>query len=194
MKFSHLARLAGITLLAGTLAACMDVDMDIEILTAETGKATMTMTVDSQTYQMISSQEDSDFCDEGEVVENEDNVQCIDVKEGTFAEIFESSDPDEETPSIEDLGGGKVRVNFPTGDLAASMGEDAGDDPQMQAMMASMFEGKNLSISVSGGEILETNMELAEDGSRATLTIPFVDMMNGEVDVPENAYAVIQLP
>ncbi len=191
MLIGNLARLAGIGALAGTLAACVDVEMVIDVLDQDHGRGTMTMTVDKSTYDMMTAQgDDNDFCSEGEIIEAEATVQCVQVEEGSFSELLFSEDSDEPQPTVTSEGGGRVRVSFPTSTITEGMGAD--NDPQTQAMMAAMFEGNTLTLTVTGGPIVDTNMDLAPDGQSASLTVLFTDLFNGAVELPEFSYAVVQ--
>lgn len=191
-----LVRLSGVAALALSLAACMDISMEVEVLSQTEAKGTMATTVGADIYQMLAAQQteadDDGFCDEGELVETPETVSCVVTSSGPFDE-FEMGD-DGESPTIEAIGGGQVRVSFPLGGLADEIGEGlgAGEDPETLAMMASMFEGAQIAMTVSGGPILDTNMELAADGSSASLTILFTELLTGDIDLPEEAYAVVQ--
>ena len=191
-----LVRLSGAAALALSLAACMDISMEVEVLSQTEAKGTMATTVGADIYQMLAAQQtetdDDGFCDEGELVETPETVSCVVTSSGPFDE-FEMGD-DGESPTIEAIGGGQVRVSFPLGGLADEIGEGlgAGEDPETLAMMASMFEGNSITMTVSGGPILDTNMELAADGNSASLTILFTELLTGDIDLPEEAYAVVQ--
>lgn len=193
MRITTIARAAGIVMLGAGLAGCVDVEMDINVLTAETARGTMTMTIDKSMYDMMNAQEgaSTDFCEDGEIIEEETVVKCVDVEEGAFEELLFGDDSDEAKPTIVAQDNGQVRVSFPTSDLTEEItGGD--DDPQSQAMMAAMFEDNVMVLKVSGGPIVETNMELAADGMSASLTIPFLELINGTADLPKKAYAVVQ--
>lgn len=190
-----LVRLSGAAVLALSLAACMDISMDVEILNQTEARGTMSTTVEPDIYQMIAAQQaegDEGFCDEGELVETSESVSCIVTVTGPFEELKLGEDG--EGPTIEAIGGGQVRVSFPLGELASEIGAGigAGEDPEMLAMMASMFEGAQVTMSISGGRILDTNMEVALDGNSASYTILFTDLLTGQLDLPEEAYAVVQ--
>lgn len=191
-----LVRLSGAAALALSLAACMDISMEVEVLSQTEAKGTMATTVGADIYQMLAAQQtetdDDGFCDEGELVETPETVSCVVTSSGPFDE-FEMGD-DGESPTIEAIGGGQVRVSFPLGGLADEIGEGlgAGEDPETLAMMASMFEGAQIAMTISGGPILDTNMELAADGNSASLTILFTELLTGDIDLPEEAYAVVQ--
>lgn len=191
-----LVRLSGVAALALSLAACMDISMEVEVLSQTEAKGTMATTVGADIYQMLAAQQtetdDDGFCDEGELVETPETVSCVVTSSGPFDE-FEMGD-DGESPTIEAIGGGQVRVSFPLGGLADEIGEGlgAGEDPETLAMMASMFEGAQIAMTISGGPILDTNMELAADGNSASLTILFTELLTGDIDLPEEAYAVVQ--
>lgn len=190
-----LVRLSGAAALAFSLAACMDISMEVEVLSQSEAKGTMATTVGTDIYQMLAAQQtegEDGFCDDGELVETPETVSCVVTSSGPFEE-FEMGD-DGESPTIEAIGGGQVRVSFPLAGLADEIGEGvgAGEDPETLAMMASMFEGAQITMTISGGPILDTNMELAADGNSAGLTIMFTELLTGDIDLPEEAYAVVQ--
>lgn len=194
MQIPVVARLAGIVTVLAGLSACVDVQMDINVLSGTTARGTMTMTIDKSMYAMVNAQDgQSDFCAEGQIIEEETVVNCVDVKEGPFDELQfgDNPNPDEPQVTIVAQDGGRVRVTFPTSSIRDQMGEDM-SDPQAQAMMTAMFEGHSMVLRVSGGPIVDTNMELAPDGQSASLTIPFTDLFGGTVELPDEAFAVVQ--
>ncbi|GGA38027.1 hypothetical protein [Pelagibacterium lentulum] len=192
MYLNPILKMGGIAVLTVGLTACMDVSMDLEVLSETDARATMKTSMAADIYAMISAQADGedDFCEDGETVETATTVDCIVVKEGTFAEIME----DDDGPTLEAIGNGQVRVSFPTGELSDQVSEGLGgdDDPEMMAMIASMFEGNAISMTISGGQIVDTNMEVAEDGMSARYDIPFVGIITGDLDLPEELYAIVQ--
>jgi hypothetical protein len=195
MGYGLIVRTGSIAVLAAGLAGCMDVTMDIEVLSESTARGTMTTTMGSDIYAMMSAQveEGEEFCEGGEIVTEGELVSCVVVEEGDFDELtFEDSG--EEGLVMEAIGNGQVRVAFPTGDLADDIAEQAGteSDPQLEAMIAAMFEGHGIVISVSGGEILDTNMTVSEDGQSASYEIPFTLLLSGEAELPEEIFAVVQ--
>jgi hypothetical protein len=146
-------------------------------------------------YRMVAAQQvegEDGFCDEGELIETPESVSCVVTQSGPFDEL--DLDEDGSGPTIEAIGGGQVRVSFPLGELSQDIGEGvgAGEDPEMMAMMASMFEGNSITLTVSGGRIVDTNMEIAADGMSASYVIAFTELLTGEADLPEEAYAVVQ--
>src|SRR5690606_28024325 len=176
--------------------ACMDVAMTVDVTSQTEAEATMVTTMERDMYDLMMAQapdEQDEFCDGGELVETADAVQCTMIESGPFAELDLQAE-DGEKPVIEAIGGGQVRVAFPTGDLAESLAEDtgAGDDAQMQAMIASIFEGHAITMTVSGGTITDTNMEIAADGQSARYEIPFTDLFGSDLDLPPELYAVVQ--
>ena len=191
--FIRLACAGGLTL---ALAACMDVAMTVDVTSQTDAEATMVTTMERDMYDLMMAQateDDHAFCEGGELVETADSVQCTVVESGPFAELDLQAE-DGEKPVIEAIGGGQVRVAFPTGDLAESLAEDtgAGEDAQMQAMIASIFEGRTITMTVGGGTIVDTNMEIAADGLSASYEIPFTDLFGSDLDLPPELYAVVQ--
>lgn len=196
MTISILTRLAGASSLTLMLAACMDVAMTVDVTSQTEAEATMVTTMERDMYDLMmaqASEQDEEFCAEGELVESADTIECTLVRSGPFADLNFDGEEGED-PIIEDIGGGQVRVAFPTSDLTESLSEevDPAQDAQMQAMIASIFEGHTITMTVSGGTIADTNMELAADGRSATFEIPFTDLFSPELDLPAEIYAVVQ--
>jgi len=205
----NLARAAGALVLAAGLAGCMDVTMDIEVVDTDNARATRTIAMERDMYMMMDQMGqqmaegaegmpggDMDFCeDDDEVVMGDDTVTCVNTVEGSFAEVLEEGmgegSGDEPQPTIVAEGNGLVRVTYPTGAMAEDMAEDDAD-PQAMMMMNQMFEGKTMTLSVTGGEVVETNMTRSDDGMSARLEIPMLDMMTGEAKLPKQAFAVVR--
>jgi hypothetical protein len=193
MKTAVFARLAGTLALTLGLGACVDVNMDLEVLSQDTARGTMAVSMDASMYAMFAAQgSQSEFCAEGTITQTETKVTCTDVREGSFDELVFDAESDQPQPTITAIGGGQVRVSFPTASLRTEMGSGMGDDPQAKAMMAAMFEGHSMVLTVSGGRIVDTNMQLAPDGNSATLTLSFIELINGTADIADETYAVVQ--
>lgn len=193
MFHSTVIRAAGALVLTLGLAGCIDVTMEIEVIDEANGRGTTTMVMDREFYDMSIQQSDEPFCDEdSELTVTETDATCVSVKEGSYADLIDSDDPNEPVPTVVPLGDGTVRVTFPTASLADDMAEDE-MDAETLAMMQGFFAGKFMTLKASGGEVVDTNMTVADDGMSASLQIPFLDLMTGEADVPDEAYAIIRL-
>lgn len=205
MTISTPIRLLGASALALTLSACMDVSISVDVVSETEAEVTMVTSMPTDVYALIEAQtaelieefgegevEEDGFCDEGELVEGGETVDCVVTVSGAFEDI--SLGEGDAEPTITAIGNGQVRVAFPTGDLAESAAEDAGvdEDPQMTAMIAAMFAGHYITMSVSGGAVVDTNMEIAADGQSATYRIHFPDLLAGDLDLPEELFAVVQ--
>jgi hypothetical protein len=200
MKFSIIGRLAGAVGLTVMLAGCFDISMDIEVLSETTARAEVMTTIGADIYPMLKAgggEGSSDFCkEEGDVLtENEDgSATCAQVKEGTFADLDLQ---EEDGAKFEVVSPGVVRASFSTkemqGDLAESAGGAAGEemDEETKAMMATYFEGHNITLKISGKKIVESNMTISADGTSAEQIIPLIDLMNGTSTLPEEIYAVV---
>ncbi|HEY8594073.1 MAG TPA: hypothetical protein VIL84_02420 [Devosiaceae bacterium] len=197
MKPGTLARLGGILFLTIGLAGCFDATMDIKVLGDNKAQGTVTISLDKAIYDMGQGNgSSSDFCTDGTLTTTATTVTCTTSKDGTFDEInFDDSSPDG-TPApnvtIKQEQPGLVRVTFPTKALQTDIGDSA-SDAQSRQMMVSMFAGHSMTFSISGGEIVDTNMTLAPDRQSAKLVIPFSDVINRTADIPGDAYAVVKL-
>lgn len=195
MKFTSLAKIAGALALTAGLAGCIDMTNDIYITSSTTAKATITSTMGADIYAMVKAggnQGDDPFCmGEGETLtENEDGSgTCVAISEGEFADL--KFDDGGSKPTIVTQDDGTVRIGIPTKDMMGNMTE--GMDAETQAMMTQMFEGRFLTIRFGGPEIVESNMEPAPDSDEyVEIKIPFIELMNGTAELPEELYAVIQ--
>jgi hypothetical protein len=213
MNFKILGRIAGVLAVTAGLAGCMDVNAEIEVLSAKTGKSTTSMTIGPDFYPMIkqmaaadtSKKDEPDFCakDGGALTENADgSATCVMVKEGELATLTAGEDgsPSDDA-SFTEISPGVVRVAFKTSDMksqvAAGAGggdaaaADAAQQAQMMAAIKPYFEGHKISITIKGKKITDTNMTAASDGTSATTEIPFNDLLDGKATVPDELYAVV---
>lgn len=210
MSFAPIARLFGAALLTAGLAGCIDATIDLEVTSETEAKAISTTVIDKAMLDMVQGMaagagEDAeiavpgadDFCPEtGTQTTEGDKITCVDIKEGSFAELNLSED--DGGPQFTSAGPGLVRVAFPTKDLANQVDPSAGAegeamDPQTKAMMDGFFAGHFIKIIVRGVEVTDTNMDLSDDKKSAEKTIQWLDLMGGEVEFPDELYAVVRV-
>ncbi len=207
MTLKTIARLAGVLMLGAGLAGCMDVTAEIDVTSETTGKATTTMTMGAEFYPMIKQMQeaaeaggeddtasaDTDFCqEEGDVLtENADgSATCTSVKEGTLAEITADGDGPNEDTTFTVVSPGVVRVAFKTDEMKNQVTQGEEQDAQTAAMMKAYFEGHSVTIRIKGKRIVETNMTKVGDNAAETV-IPFTDLLDGNVDLPDEMFAVV---
>lgn len=199
MNFKTMARIAGAIALTGALAGCMDVDAEIEVLSETTGKATSSMTMGAEFYPMIKQMAEADpdgastdgFCvEEGEVLtENGDgSATCVSTAEGDFATLTGSEGPTEDT-TFTVVSPGVVRVAMKTESMSSQVTE--GQDEEAMQMLKAYLEGHNVALRIKGKKVIETNMTLSEDGRSAEIVIPFLGLIEGNLDLPEELFAVV---
>jgi hypothetical protein len=58
--------------------------------------------------------------------------------------------------------------------------------------MQAFFTGHALTFRVRGNDIVETNMTEASDGKSAETVVPFIDIINGTANLPDELYAVVK--
>lgn len=198
MKFASLGRIAGVLALTAGLAGCMDITMEIDVLSETTARATTTSVMGADFYAMakagMASSDDADegFCEEegATLTENDDgSATCVMSVEGAFDEL--NLDEGEDGITFTTVSPGVVRVAFETADMKNEIGADA-EDEETQAMMQAFFEGHAITIRVRGADIIETNMSEVDNGRAAEQVIPFLDLLNGTVDLPEELFAVVR--
>lgn len=198
MKLTILGRVLGVVALTATLAGCVDITSEIDILSETTGKATTEITIGPEFYPMIKQmaaaapKDNPDgFCVKPDDVltENADgSATCVSVEEGDFSALNNAEGPSEDA-SFTVVSPGVVRAAFKTEDMSGQITE--GQDEQTAAMMKTYLEGHSVTIRIKGKKITDTNMTLAADGKSAELVIPFLDLINGTTKLPPEIYAVV---
>ncbi len=183
----HMTGFAAVACLG--LAGCIGVDMDVEVLSDDTGRITGTFEMQRGMYEMAAAGgEGADFCDEsdgGTLELTDEKAICRIDRTGSFDELFEEDDDLDIPATVEPLGDGTVRVSIPLDDFADEEMDEMIEDPAMMAMFRPMLEGYTISFSVSGAEIISSNGEISGDGRRATFSIPLTELIDQEIDLPE---------
>jgi len=200
MSLNILGKVAGILALTVGLAGCMDVTMEIDVQTETTGKMTTTSVMGADVYAMMKAGAGSDdsgddgFCKEAgaTLTENADgSATCLLVVEGPFAELNDA-DAKDDGAKFEVVSPGVVKVSFTTEDMKGELGTE-GQDEETKAMMQQFFEGHSITIRIKGKEVVDTNMTKAGDGKSAEIVIPFLDLINGTVELPPELYATVKV-
>ncbi|MDB5507083.1 MAG: hypothetical protein JWR75_1721 [Devosia sp.] len=200
MTLPGIGRLAVILTLTAGLAGCLDMNVDVAITSETDGKVTVTQVMDKSMYDMIMSGDaaETNFCDGGETTIVGETATCVIVSEGKFDDLDFGDDSDD-SAVITSAGPGLVRVSFPTDNITSEMGADTGAaageelDAETKAMMAAFFEGHTITFRIGGVEVTDTNMTLADDGRSAETVIPFLDLINGTTDLPDELFAIIRV-
>ena len=199
MSVKLLSKLAAASLLAAGLAGCIDVTIDVAITSPTTARATMTQVMGADVYSMVKMSAESgetqgdSFCAEGELTENGDgSATCVIVEEGDFAAL--DLGQDEGGMTFTEAGPGLVRVALPTADMQAELGAEDNMDEQTRQMVEAFFEGRTMTIGISGAEIVESNMTVSADRTRAEQVIDMLALINGDATLPDELYATVRAP
>lgn len=197
MSLKLFGKVAGILALTVGLAGCMDVTMEIDVLTETTGKATTTSVMGADIYSMVKagagseSSESEGFCEEegATLTENADgSATCVLVAEGPFDKLKDGEGDD--GAKFEVVSPGVVKVSFSTEDMKGELGTED-QDAQTKAMMQQFFEGHSITIRIKGREVIDTNM--TRSGNAAEIVIPFMDLINGTANLPPELYATVKV-
>jgi hypothetical protein len=199
MNLKYFGQLAGAVALTVGLAGCMDVTMDVAIQSETTGKATTTMTMGADFYAMAkagmaSENAEGGFCEEEGAVltENPDgSATCTMVSEGTFDQLKTGGEGDDGA-KFEVVGPGLVKATFSTAEMSGEVGGGEEQDEETKAMMQAFFEGHFVTLKVSGNEIVETNMTIADDKKSAEQKMPFLELINNTANLPAELYAIVK--
>ena len=165
-----------------TLTACIEVDMNIEVLGQDEARVSGHLQMDRQMFEM--SGRDASFCTEeegGTLVLTDLHARCEFSKQGTFAEILTPPDgapsPDEPQGELTWLDTNRVRAFFPMGAFNEGTA-DMGEDPQMEAMMRQMLAGLSITLRVTGAEIESSTGTISDDGTQAVMTLGVEDVFD----------------
>lgn len=199
MGLKLIGKLAATLLLGGTLAGCIDASVDVEVTSETNAKVTMTQVMSAEFYALVqqskeeagASSED-DFCADGALTENADgSATCVVSEEGAFADL--AFGDDSEAVTFTAAGPGLVRVALPTQDLRSAINAEDDMDEESMQMIEAFFAGHSMTLRFSGVEVTDTNMTLSNDKASAETVIPFVDLFKGNVDLPDEIYAVVRV-
>ena len=161
------------------LAACVEVDMTVEVLGEDEARVTGFMQMQRQMFEMSGG--DTSFCEEeegGTLTLTETHARCDFDVTGPYAEVLPADDdaPAEMAGALTYLGENRTRALLPLSAMDAGL-EEMDDDPMMLAMMQQMFAGMSISFTVKGREIESTTGTMSEDGSAATITLGIDDLL-----------------
>lgn len=162
------------------LTACVEIDMNVEVLGQDEARVTGYMQIQRQMFEM--SGQDRSFCDEedgGTFVLTDTHARCEVDKTGTFAEIMDdggAGSPEDLQAQLVYLDSNRVRSMMPLSAMSGQLDEMA-NDPQALAMAQQMMAGLSISFSVSGASIESTTGTLSEDGTTASVTLGLDDLL-----------------
>lgn len=201
MSIASITKFAAVILLGTALTGCLDAEVDVALTSDATARITMTQVMGAEFYSMLklnneeaeAGEGEDEFCAEGELTEAEDgSATCIIVEEGPFADL--AMDDAEQALTFTPAGPGLVRIALPTAEMRAEMGVDDELDAETRQMVEAFFTGHAVTVRFSGAEITDTNMTLAADRRSAEQVIPFLDLINGTLELPDELYAVVRAP
>lgn len=163
------------------LAACVEVDMTIEVLGEDEARVTGYMQMERQMFDMSGG--DASFCTEeegGTLTLTDTHARCDFDKTGTYAEIMPAEASGDSPADVQGeltyLGENRTRALLPLASMDEGM-DEMGDDPQMLAMMRQMFAGMSVSFTVKGREIESSTGTISEDGTSATIRMGVDDLI-----------------
>ena len=196
MKFATVAKIAGALALTMSLAACVDMTQDIKVTSTTTADLIVTTVMSKDIYPMIkagATGEDAEpFCKEegSTLTENADgSATCVMTSSGAFDELKYDQDDSSSKPTFTANPDGTVRVAVETKGMIGDLGAE--QDEQTKAMLQQLFQDRYLTLRFGGGAVVETNMDDV-GGGYAEKKMPFLDLINGTIELPEELYAVIR--
>jgi hypothetical protein len=201
MGLNWAGRLAGIVLLTGGLAGCIDAKVDVTVTSMTTAKAVLTQVMAPEFYAMVKTNAaqagaeapaEDEFCAEGVLSENKDgSATCVLAEEGPFATLNMGNE--KRTITFTPAGPGLVRVALPTADVKSEIGIDDKMDQETRQMIEAFFKDHSITLHFAGLEVTETNMTLSADKKSAEQVIPFLKLIDGTANLADELYAVVRV-
>ena len=201
MGLNWAGRLAGVVLLAAGLAGCIDAKVDVTVTSMTNAKAVMTQVMAPEFYAMVKTNAaqagagapaDDEFCAKGELTENQDgSATCVLTEDGPFAGL--SMGNERQTITFTPAGPGLVRVALPTADMKSEIGVEDKMDEETRQMIEAFFKDHAITLHFAGLEVTDTNMTLSADKKSAEQVIPFLELIDGTADLPDELYAVVRV-
>jgi len=191
---SNVGRFVGALIVSVGLTGCAEVSMEVHVLGEDSIRATTVKSMNRDVYDVSQIQNETGFCDDGQIELTDIAAICTVVMEGDFASLSIPSPDGSPQPSVVLIDANLVRVTFPTADLENDFGASTGSLDEQEKQIIAMFAGRSITLTVTGGEIVETNMTLAKDKQSASLEISLTALFAGETDLPTESFATIKLP
>ncbi len=178
------------------LAACIEVEMTVEVLGEDEAQLTGFVQMHRDFYEMTGG--NSSVCtdvDGARLELTDTHMRCVLDKTGSFEEVMlvnQSDDVDVEFPEmLVHLGGDRVRALFAKGGSEDEL-DQITDDPMTRAMMRQMFTGMSVSLTVKGREIESSTGTISEDGTSATVTFGVDDILAPAEDRIEDFETILR--
>jgi hypothetical protein len=192
-----LAKTAGGVALALTLGGCVDVALEVSLTGPGTAEAVLTQVMTADFYAVSQAEPQDEtvepFCANGTLTENTDgSATCTFAEAGRFADLDLGQDAGGIT--FTPVGRGLVRIAMSTADLQEEVTANEDTNPEMEQMAQAFFTGRTITIRFGGATVVETNMDLSEDGASASYEMEMVDIITGDIELPDELFAVVRAP
>lgn len=207
MTTHFLGKYAAILLMGAGLAGCVNADVEVAFVDSTSAHVMTTTTIGADFYSMIKAAEEEagegeedleitseGFCDTGDLTENEDgSATCVDMMHGTFDEL-NAQNAEEGGILFTAQDDGTVRVSLPMDALGSQIGAEEEMDEETKTMMSAMFAGHGITFTITAAEIIESNMDVSDDKTAATLKLDFAELIEGKTEFPEEYFALVRTP
>ncbi|MDB5473921.1 MAG: hypothetical protein JWP99_1224 [Devosia sp.] len=202
MMLKTFGKLAVMVLLGAAPGGCIDADVDVQLTSDSTARATITQVMGADFYAMVKMNaeemgedlpEEDKFCAQGALTENDNGTAtCVIKEQGSFSRLTMGTRG--QTVQFAPGGPGLVRVSLPTDSMKSEIGADQAMDAETRQMVEAFFAGRGVTIRFGGLEVIDTNMKLSGDGQSAERKIMFLDLLRSKADLPAELYAVVRVP
>jgi len=184
------------------LSACVDADFRMDVHDNETATLSADVTVGPQASQLVSASGQPP-CNGGVITQlGNGGYQCVVEETDTIDSIVAKIEDSGEVLSpqgisaidsakIERIGGGLMRVSLDFSDLKDRLSKME-MPPEQLAMAQQEFSGHEVSLTIAGPRIVETNGALSSDGKSAKISIQLDKLLALHPSLPETFVTVLQ--
>ncbi len=190
------------------LTGCLSGKVDMAFQPNEKITGQFTLTIEQSAYGMLAGLQGEDaqpFCGDMAVTFKKDVVVCSSEIATTLDEAIDrvkDAKEDDAEPNanavslekmvIERVDQDKIRISFPLEFKETASLEEPEGMEGVEDMMVASFAGKTIDIHFTGAEVIETNGQVENEGTRASFYIPMVEVIKPSGSLPEAFTALIR--
>lgn len=172
------------------LAACIDMELTLDLSDGETVQTRVEMSLARQLYDMLEHGPDG-FCPGADSTLGVDQVHCVMTRTRGIDDLLAEGGglgmggglDASRMARLEALPNGDLRITMDLGALQEQNAPPPEDIAAMEPMLRGALAGHSLIFRVIGARITDTTGTLSEDGTTAEYVIPMVSFLDPDPDL-----------
>lgn len=172
------------------MAACIDMDLTLDLSDGETVQTRAELTMTRQLYDMM-GETPTGACPDGEATLTADSFRCVMETSRSIADLladggrlgFGGQFDASEAARLEALPGDDLRITLDLGALTDGSAPPPEDIAAMEPMLRGALAGHSMVFRVIGAQIVTTTGTVSDDGTTAEYVIPMVAFLDAQPDL-----------